>query len=614
MSLLAGCVTKNGTVSRTEIERKLRTYSILTEDDLSEYENLAIETRCGYLLQKYKKHDHIRFQPHRDADGNTFLPLGLLFTPQQSGWAVSPTQLEQCEGEFVAVLAEASGTLHIINDRFGSRPFYVLKNGKGLYFSSNVAFLLHLAGGRHEADILGWFHTFAYGHTFGELTTFRGVKRLAPATHLTISPEGAIEERRYWRLEYAPESRLDALSYSAKVFEAFKTGAARKAKLVGKGIVALSGGLDSRLVAATIPNDVEFSAFTFVNAGDSASTADTECATQICSILGLPHRIEPIPRQEYSIVADDTVRLTGGMKPLHHSAIVMAYIQDLKRHGLNFLLGGGPGDVIAGSKIPSVNYLDARKMDEYIQDFCRRLAGGTEYLSLLFRQEIVKQYQREVYRSLLESFADIRGPTAAHRVTAWELLNRWPAFTFTSVFHNHPDVSEAFCHLDYKFVDMMLKLPAEWLYQRNFYSFMIYNCLPQLRHVAYANTGRPLSGELQHFDYSQDVRTHTVNSAYHVARQVILRKLRRLLQPIPRATPPFYWYLYQEDKKLLEDMQEGLHSLPALRAIVDADKCLRFLNGFRAGNMKGLPYGKQTELIGALATMCLSFKWLMNQS
>ena len=334
----------------------------------------------------------------------------------------------------------------------------------------------------------------------------------------------------------------------------------------------------------------------------------------ICSLLGLPHRIELIPRQEYSIVANNTVWLTGGMKPLHHSAIVMAYIQDLKRHGLNFLVGGGPGDVIAGFKIPSVSYLDARKKDKYIRGFCRRLASDTEYLSLLFRQEIVTHYQREVYCSLLESFANIRGPTAAHRVTAWELLNRWPAFTFTSVFHNHPDVSEVFCHLDYKFVDMMLKLPAEWLYQRNFYSFMIYNCLPQLRHIAYANTGRPLAGEIQHFDYDQDLRTHIVDFTYQVARKVILRKLKRLLKPIPRASPPLYWYLYQEDKKLLEDMKECLHSLPALREIMDADKCLRFLNGFSAGNMKGLSYGKQTELIGALATMCLCFKWLMNQS
>jgi hypothetical protein len=162
--------------------------------------------------------------------------------------------------------------------------------------------------------------------------------------------------------------------------------------------------------------------------------------------------------------------------------------------------------VSAGSKIPCVRYLDPRRTDECVREFCRDLASGGEYLGLVFRQEIVKEYQREIYRSLIESFRDIGGLTAAHKVTAWELLNRWPAFTFTSVLHNHPEVSEAFCHLDYKYSDLMLKLPEDWLYQRNFYSFMIYNSLPKLRHIPYANTGRPLSGELQHFHYDQDLK------------------------------------------------------------------------------------------------------------
>jgi hypothetical protein len=122
------------------------------------------------------------------------------------------------------------------------------------------------------------------------------------------------------------------------------------------------------------------------------------------------------------------------------------------------LLGGGPGDVMAGSKISSVNYLDPGKTDKCVRDFCTRLASGAEYLGLLFRKKIVKEYLRDVYRSLLESFSEITGPTAAHRITTWELLNRWPAFTFTSVMHNHPDVSEAFCHLGYKYSDLLLKL------------------------------------------------------------------------------------------------------------------------------------------------------------
>ena len=59
-------------------------------------------------------------------------------------------------------------------------------------------------------------------------------------------------------------------------------------------------------------------------------------------------------------------------------------------------------------------------------------------------------------------------------------------------------------------------------------------------------------------------------------------------------------------------MRECLYSLTSLREILDADKCLRFLENFRTDNLKDLSYGAQTELVGSLATMCLTFKSLMN--
>ena len=62
--------------------------------------------------------------------------------------------------------------------------------------------------------------------------------------------------------------------------------------------------------------------------------------------------------------------------------------------------------------------------------------------------------------ALTESFAAVGGPTAAHRVTAWAMMYRQPAFTFTSVLHTHPDVTEAFCHLDYRYTELMLRLPS----------------------------------------------------------------------------------------------------------------------------------------------------------
>ena len=113
----------------------------------------------------------------------------------------------------------------------------------------------------------------------------------------------------------------------------------------------------------------------------------------------------------------------------------------------------------------------------------------------MFRDDVIEYGRRAVHDALAESFAAVTGPTAAHRTTAWAMIYRQPAFTFTSVLHTHPDVTEAACHLDYRYTDLMLRLPASWLYNKAFYSYMLYSALPQLRHIPYANTGRLLSGD-----------------------------------------------------------------------------------------------------------------------
>src|SRR5262252_7632445 len=115
------------------------------------------------------------------------------------------------------------------------------------------------------------------------------------------------------------------------------------------------------------------------------------------------------------------------------------------------------------------------------------------------------------------------------------MMYRQPAFTFTSLIHNHPDVTEAFSHLDYTYCDLMLRLPADWLYKENFYTFMIYNSLPQLRYIIYANTGNLLPSELMHIDYRQSLSKHTMLFIDKISREFVhqipsVRKLLRLIR------------------------------------------------------------------------------------
>jgi hypothetical protein len=468
---------------------------------------------------------------------------------------------------------------------------------------------MHLVGKADDPDVVGWFQVFSCGHTFGNRTVFKNVRRLPPASHLTISTTGNPSEHRYWRLEYKVDNALDLDSHCNKVFAAFRSGAELRSRLTGKGVLALSGGLDSRLVAGALSNRKNFPAFTFTASGErnSHQSAETLAASAVCEVLGMEHHIEPIPHLELSTVADDVVRLIGGMRPLHHAATVMPYIREIKRRDLQFLLGGGPGDVSAGSKIPSVRYLDPRNMDECTQDFRTKIGAGPEYFEMFFQPEIVRTNLPDFDHTLDATLAEIGGPTAAHRITAWEMLHRWPAFTLTSVLHNHPEVTESFCHFDYRYADLMLQLPAEWLFERNFYSCMIYKCLPELRKVPYANTGQLLSGNLLHFE-KESLKTRALRSVASGARKVLPKSVKRRIRT--EETPSFSYFLYKNDARLLSDLRESLHSRTAIQHILDTKKSLKFLDGFIAGKVVDSSYSQQTELIGTLVTMCRTFSIL----
>ena len=267
MALIAGYVAERPQSAEAIYER-VRAFSLLAGDSVADYEQVVVAVRFGHLIVKYKATYPIKPAIASDAEGNVLAVLGFVLSddtllPRCARTAAR--SLDECEGQFVAVFAEAgSGTVHLVNDRFSSRPLYTLHRHHGTYFSSNIAFLLALSQAPYRPDAVGWLQASTIGHTVGTRTTADGVLRLRPATHLTITPEH-VAERQYWRLEHRPDPSLDPATHSAEVFQAFRTSTERRAGLVGQGVLGLSGGLDSRLIAGALPATADFSAFTFVD-------------------------------------------------------------------------------------------------------------------------------------------------------------------------------------------------------------------------------------------------------------------------------------------------------------------------------------------------------------
>jgi asparagine synthase (glutamine-hydrolysing) len=600
MGFIAGYFRKAGSLNSHFVEQRARMFRILSEDDLASYETTIIPIEFGHLIHRYKPAYPIKTKPKTDHNGNVLMTLGF---HTKSAAENPPDSICDSAGEFVCVFYDAAKcSLHVINDRFGSRPCYFLESDGTVYFSSNLAFLLWLAQTTPEFDMLGWFQTFGCNHTVGTRTTFKGISRTPPASHVTVLENCSVDIRPYWQPRFQAENISDPLAFSQKVWCQFKAGVDFRARLVGKGLLALSGGLDSRLVAGAIPKDTDFSAFTFSN---NTANAETETATRVARQLGLIHEIRPVEPSAFSDKAHDVIRLTGGMRPFHHVAIVFEYIKQMQRSGVVFLLGGGPGDILAGSKIPSVDYCDPSVTASRLREYCRKLAPDADTLETIFKRDVVRQYRSLVEQSFSESLGEMNGPTAAHKVTLWAIANRWPNFTFTSLMHTHPDVSEAFSHLDYGFADLMLKLPASWLYGRNFYSFMIYHSLPELREIIYSNSGKQLEKDLIQRECRVGVGNRALQIAQVLARAATPQAMVRVLRPavVPRRSDP-----YIRDRALLMEVEQSLDN-PRLRSVLSVDRARSFVKNYGTHKLRISPPG-QTELMGNLATMCLAVKEL----
>lgn len=612
--MIGGYFSREHRLADDAIRERLRVFSIVPGDAPDDYENVVIPFEFGHVVAKYKPAACKQVSRHGE-NGCSLLTLG--FQDPSADQLVSRTHgprtgresapeeaaqaIETAEGEFVSILLEHDRPrVHIVNDRFASRPFYLLKCDRGVYFSSNLLFLLRLAGGRHRPDVLGWLQIFSYGHTLGTRTNLESVERLMPGTHAEIDTEG-ITRRRYWRLTHHPDDGLDAVEHAERTWAAFRAGAERRARLADRGFVSLSGGLDSRLAAAAIPPDADYFAFTIDNSTADAATEEVAVARQVSERLRRPHRVVQIAPEEISRIAEPLMQLTAGMTIMHHPAKSFQALRQMIA-GSGFKMGGGPGDVLAGGYVlPSIHSIHPPMTGALVRRFIiGRRRHGRDVLEGLFARDALAEHFPMLEASMEECFAEISGPTAAHRITAWAMVYRQPAFTFSGPIHNHPDVTEASPHLGYAYADCMLRLPAGWLYRKNFYTFMIYHCLPQLRDIIYANTGKLLPGHLQNYHVSPRKRVCGAIERCLPA-MFVLPFGRRRAAPF-RAT--FEYELLRSQVKLFHDVTEILRSSAGLRDLLDVEGCCRFVGDFRQQRLHTTAPVNEVELMGAVATLC----------
>jgi asparagine synthase (glutamine-hydrolysing) len=168
---------------------------------------------------------------------------------------------EDCVRRFKGMFAFAlwernTGRVMLARDRLGIKPLYYTEGPGFFRFASTLPALLAHGGVDTSLDPIGLHHFFSFHAAVpAPNTVLRGVKKLEPATVLTIEPDGTRKTRRYWSFsvgERPTDRRMTEQEWSDAVADAMLTAVDRRRVSDVPVGVLLSGGLDSSLIVALL--------------------------------------------------------------------------------------------------------------------------------------------------------------------------------------------------------------------------------------------------------------------------------------------------------------------------------------------------------------------------
>lgn len=410
--------------------------------------------------------------------------------------------IKKLEGSFVLVIYDLkSGHIIVANDRHGQRHLYFTKIGGRYIFSSEVKAILKDKTFKKEIDHEAVADFFAFGRLLGYKTFFTGIKELPPASMLVLD-KGNISERKYWDFRFEGASSIEGYKYYvSKLANLFKKAAKKRSEGKYRLGVFLSGGLDSRTVAAAVRNQVQsLSTFTYgLKGGDEANIAQ-----RIAKSLGTNHHFVELRKDYLAEYAERATYLTDGMLPCSH--IWLISLLSTVRKNVDVIFHGTSLDILLGTWLSRVSF--RHSLENVSSIFLEReisKADSNVFIGLLFSglNNLISSkmaplfYSKNYYekikdfplRSFKNSFEKIGGCDATSSTDYFFLSSIARGNLSLVLIRDY--VEDRIIGLDNDFFDFALKIPTKLrLSYKLYYRFLTY-LAPNVASLPYQRTGVP---------------------------------------------------------------------------------------------------------------------------
>lgn len=211
--------------------------------------------------------------------------------------------LDRAEGMWAfAIYNQADGSLSLSRDRFGEKPLYIYRDSSGIYFGSEVKFIVALLGRKLEVNIEQVYRYLINGYKAlykSKNAFFKGLTELPPASTLAISAEGQESIGKYWQPQFAPDNSIDY----EQAIKGTRERVIRSVELRLRADVPLafcmSGGIDSNALISVAKKVLGYDVHGFTITNLDERYDEEDLVKHAVAELGLRHTSVPADTADF---------------------------------------------------------------------------------------------------------------------------------------------------------------------------------------------------------------------------------------------------------------------------------------------------------------------------
>lgn len=235
------------------------------------------------LRQQLEEEHNLVLRGHSDTE---------VFLEACSAWGVD-LACQRANGMFAFVFwHESSQTLSLGRDRLGKKPLFWGIKENTLVFASELKSIYQHPSWNPEMDRDAVKHYFQLGYIPAPLSIDKHLKKLSPATIVTINPQQTIHQRCYWDFDAVVLQDPTARSTQEQIAWLNQSlGTAVQQRMVADVPLGafLSGGIDSSLIVSIMQQHSRQKVKTFSIGFEDAHYNESIQAKRIANALGTDH-------------------------------------------------------------------------------------------------------------------------------------------------------------------------------------------------------------------------------------------------------------------------------------------------------------------------------------